>query len=427
MYTDDKHFTLIPNKTEYRDYCPILKANEVEFRYIKDGIYNSAYSIKTDYSNRLSNSGKEIKANYLIDTSKNDVVIEECIVLNFTYKPITILTKAKAQYSFMPLDKTNLLRNLYMDHSTSKDYIHIYKIRKFLNPFYVTKLDNEKTSLEQVKDDYVSTVLNTTGEINDVYSFILNQWDRITTDPNILKSKHLFVATLTIIDGHYLNELETNDEIEFISISDKSLSITVGITDLMSKIASDISKLSVEKGSVDYVARDLLIVDPHKTLTDRYYRIAGKAFKIAKDLEYYLEGTDPGVYFRQVHKDGKVSLLWFCKLDEIDNNDFIFKTKESAEAEKEELDRTRKKLAYAKEDLEQSFKAKKDTLKKIEEELQLKYKLDSTKVKHAEVEARSRYNKAETEQSVNMLKVVGASIGLAGAAIGTFYKLRSFI
>ena len=396
---------------KYEGFMPIVnlvKVNHTSEITLSDTVSKSNEIVSYDRRTSGQQLLKQIVQSKRIDITQNDLFMGPIrIVLNLTNKDITISDESEIRKTFGKMIQDKLERFagkvLIMSIHTLNSQDLIYNMTG--------------------NGDYYGTIISQLETKNNIrlketvklYKYARDNWYKFEDSTHGTKTNSVKVVSL-----HTIDEIEIRENDLFISeldwlISNKNIiSIPANPAAVIGNSGiKDIQSLFPEHSFMCY------IVDNEDRIGDRYMNVAGHVKRISKLKN---KSMPNGLYFADKGSGDPAGEL-FCKLDEIDNGGFVYKSIEEAN------DGANVKRKYL-DDLEHARAQLENT--KIEnsaEMLQLKneYEREISKIKadSARRDAEFELVKAEMEQKLLERKRSLEEIKFSNEADREHYKTRS--
>lgn len=428
-------------------YLPVLElfsiSSNEDVRFI-DGknINNEIVTYNRNVSTqKLSNDIVERKR---IDITQNDILLGPIhIILNLTEHNITMSLQDEYRKTFRPI------RNKHLESYYGK--VLILTIQSFNNPKVIQNLEGYTNYLENLINKFKTKGNYKHEEMISILTYLNDKWSYIKTK-NILEDMNsLKVVSLVEIDS-----------VEFTSVSNKTLFIPsrnfylsceslVNIPDHPGSNAvfntGDMKGYLKENSFVCY------IVDNNDQISDRYINIAGNVRSIMKIKNHNLVN---GLYIISTNNHGNSTNEIVCKLEDIDSNQFVFRSIEEANEGadirtqyKDSLEKAKAELeAYRIEKANENLQIKNDYEKKnleLKNEYERKIKdqtlsfekyihdlkkdLEESKFKHetTTLQEKSKYESKRFERDtiVETIKTIGAIAGFAAGGYVLYNKIKT--
>lgn len=360
-------------------YYPVI--SELEFKATTDIKFNHKSDVSLNinaYDERNSNKklNQLVKKSKKIDVSVNDINLGGTdIIFNFTEMKIVIYDKYNIPHCFYPLDN-DVLKEKY------RGKIVIITIHRLNNPSIMTDIyGDNRNYLEALLDQtkFKKNVDKRFDEFNKVIEFAYDCWKKVDYLSNDYKCNSIKVVTATYVNADILMP-SNKDSCSSLVIPNKGLLITRDTIFAYKENPSmhkdkDVD-LSEFKKNIIPGTKFMFIVDNNSEITDRYYVHFGKVCKVPKFSN--VNNSVNGLHIVTIGDNFLPNIEEYYELKDIDNLDFIYKTKEEAEtgADKASL--------FSREIKEHELKLQKELIetRKNYEKTIHKLKLEAEEIKH---------------------------------------------
>lgn len=308
--------------SEFSNYLPILEMVSIDHRkevVFANGVnkneevvtYNKGIAGRS-FNDAVIRQGK-------IDVTANDLFIGPItLFLNFTSYNLTVVTNKEFRKTFVPIE------NAHLDDFKGK--VVILNLHTLNTPKSIQNITGITNYLEALQDRFKNRDAPNLDEMREVVKYASDKWGETKFFSALSQSNSLKVATMVEIS-----------ETEF--IKDKADSLFLMHQDLV--ITLDNIVESVEHPATSNAIltnRDLqrevrhnsftcFIVDNEDKVGDRYINIAGTVKRINKVKNH---NQANGLYIITTDQEGKTRNEIACKLEELDNNKYVYKSIEEA-------------------------------------------------------------------------------------------------
>lgn len=439
---------------EFSNYIPIFNLfnlnNQEEIRFADGANKNNeivTYNKNTS-SQRLSSGVIRSKK---IDVTANDLILGPVnLFLNFTRYNITTVVGGEYQKTFLPIENDKL--------DCFKGKVIVLTINTFNNPKLIQDITGYTNYLETLIEKYKHKSNPDLEEYKDVITYIHEKWRDTKVMDAMSISNSIKVVTLIEIDESSL--ILENDKTIF--VPNRNLVVSLENIVEVKEHPNTSSNILGNKDNLNILKSNSItcyIVDNEDLISDRFINVAGVVKKINKIKNHNLVN---GLYLIQIDAQNKTNSEIICKLEDLDDNQYVFKSVEEANVGADKRNQYKDSIESMRNELEVlrldkanesiRLKAHYDELMRkqnMDHEVAinaLKLKIDEHKL-HAEkqsTETKSQYEdkkykletkgnrrKAKYEKEryerdtvIETLKTIGAIAGLAAGGFVLYSKLN---
>lgn len=310
--------TRIRIEDKYSGYMPLvnlIKLNLSAELTLSDSVSKTNEIVS--YDRRTSGQAllKDVIRSKRLDITQNDVFMTPIrIVLNLTHKDITISDDSEFRKTF-----NKLIQDKLEQFAGKVVILSLYTVNTPEHLYYIT---GNGDCYESVINQLEAKNNVKIKETIKVYQYVRDNWFRFNTTLDGTKANSVKVVSITVID-----EVDLRDNDLFIS----ELDWLVSNRDIVSMPANpaaiignsgikDLQRMFPDHSFMCY------IVDNEDNIGDRYMNVAGHVKRISKIKNKAMLN---GLYFAD-KGSGDPAGEMFCKLEDIDNGDFVYKSLEEA-------------------------------------------------------------------------------------------------
>lgn len=310
--------------SEFSNYIPILELIEINHRKeltFANGI-NKNEEVVT-YHKGLSgrNFTPDVIKRGNIDVTANDLFMGPMtIFLNFTNLCLTVVSGKEFRKTFVPIYNDKL--------QEFQGKVIIINLHTLNNPKNIQDMTGISNYLDSLYEKYKHRSSPNFEEMKEVIKFANEKWSETKIYNASIISNSLKVATMIeLTDSNILTAL---DQTVYLPDQDYSIS-TNNILEAQEHPTS--SNPSLNNQNVNKEIRKnsftCYIVDNNDSISDRYINIAGTVKKISKFKDHNLVD---GLHIITVDAEGKQQSEVVSDLNQLDNNRYVYKSLEEANA-----------------------------------------------------------------------------------------------
>lgn len=395
-----------------------------------------------------------------IDITQNDILLGPVdIVLNLTGCDISISLSNEYRKSYRPIESDPL--------SPYYGKLLLLSVQSFNNPKMIHNTFGINNYFESLLDRYKSRCNTQYEEMIDILTYLNDMWSTLKLKARMEEGSCIKVVTLIDLDVNEM--LQGNNRLAYIR-KKNMYAILDNIVNMPYHPGTDaVFNTGDIKGYLKNNSFVCYIVDNDDRISDRYINIAGSVLKIMKIKNPTLVN---GLYIIRTNNNGSSTSDIICRLEDIDTNQYVFKSieealegadirsqyKDNLEKTKQELEALRLEKANESLMLKSEFERKgleikidyekrfKEQTLAYEREIQeMKKALETTKVIHEEntlknksdfeyfkydldrkgLDTKSRYeeNKYQRDSTLETIKTVGSVVGLLAGGFVLYNKL----
>ena len=319
VYSNDKT-TFIDS--ELSDYIPIL--NFIEINHKKEVTFANGINKNQEvvtYNKSTSNRSfrEDVIRRDFLDVTENDLFVGPItIFLNFTNYNITVIDKNEFRKTFVPI------RNKHLEKFEGK--FIIFYLRTLNTPKLIQNISGCTNYLESLTDKFKNCNASNIEEMKRVIKYAADRWSETNIFNAASMSNSLKIATIVeVSETEFINN--KNNTLYLIN---QELVVTLDNIIEADSHPHTTNSLLTNPGISKEVRKNSFtcyIVDNNDKISDRYVNIAGTVKKINKIKDPNLID---GLYIITVDSDGKTHNEILCKLEDIDNNKYVYKSIEEA-------------------------------------------------------------------------------------------------
>lgn len=329
MYLSDTHD--VYNNTEQKThltndgfkYLPIVDfihfSRQEEVRFINGkNINDEIITYNRNTSSRKLNA--DTVYNNKIEVTQNDLLLGPInIVLNLSQYNITFNTPGDFRKTYLPI-KNKKLEEYY-------GKIIMLTIHTFNNPITIQHIAGYGNYFETLKDNFKNRGNKKNQELLLVLDYLSSKWLDIKTSDYMQQSHTIKVVTMTVVEETDL--FTVSDKIIYLSYRD----CFVTIEDIINAPDHPGTENVFNTGDLKGYLRDnsfvCYIVDNDDLISDRYINVAGSVKKIIKIKNPSMVN---GLYLITTNNATGTKSEVVCKLEDLNNNQYVFKSIEEANA-----------------------------------------------------------------------------------------------
>jgi hypothetical protein len=309
---------------EFNHYLPVLSLLRFNVRdeiALVNGRNKQEEVVAYNRNTSSKSLSKEVCLEKRFDITQNDILLGPMnLVFNLTDHNVTIIAPGELRKTYRPIESKKL-EDLY-------GKLIIMTIYTFNNPYMISDLTGYSDYFENYLNLYKGRGNKNLEEIIQILEFLKENWCRFKVNaiPDARNQNSIKVVSMVEVDEGELLTAEHNR----LFCPERNLTITLeNIIDTpehpgtQNVIANSDVKTHLRNNSfVCY------IVDNNDAISDRYINVAGAVKRINKIKNPNMIN---GLYLINTGDNGTNNEI-ICKLDEIDDNDYVYRSMEEANA-----------------------------------------------------------------------------------------------
>lgn len=308
--------------SEFEGYIPILNLIEINHRQeltFANGV-NKNEEIVT-YNRAVAGRGfsESVIRNTKLDVTANDLFVGPItFLLNFTNYNLTVVTNKEFRKTYVPIENAHL--------EEFKGKVVVMNLHTLNTPKRIQDITGCTNYLETLQERFKNRNAPNIEEMRDVIKYAADKWGETKFFTALSQSNSIKVATMIEV-----SETEfIKDKCDSIYLMNQDIMLTVdNIVEAIEHPATSNAVLSNRNLYTDIRKNSFTcyLNDNEDKIGDRYINIAGVVKKISKMKDH---NFPDGLYILTVDNESKVHNDMVCKLDELDTNKYVYKSKEEA-------------------------------------------------------------------------------------------------